>query len=398
MRMETNHAPPPIWKDATTLAAVRPEVRKILESSPAYARLPRDEQLEIANNMVKVASCIANPNGLASQELSDKPGGGVLVHAQGPLAPPAPAGKDFKAGAVDAGVKGFDKMVKTVDFPKFVSGLIQGVFKAIVDSSIDQMKAYGTLLANVAKSVGEYANDNISMNNGRDWLAQKYPDAIKVEEGSGSGAFAVGDSPAPQPRITATGENPEEALRRISQDLQLAQPVTDISDEEQEARLVQAARLQMAKSRQQLLASMVMLGINRIVITDGLIKAKVHFHMEGKDVLSRGYTASTADRNELRTQTGVSASYGGWFSPVDASVSSEIDTLSVSTAESKSQENSASEAKVEADLYGEVKVNFKSDYFPMEKMANPQMIAAIQGNATPLDSGTYVAPGQRATT
>jgi hypothetical protein len=172
--------------------------------------------------------------------------------------------------------------------------------------------------------------------------------------------------------------------------------LTDLSDDEQEARLVQAARLQMAKSRQQLLASMVMLGINRIVITDGLIKAKVHFHMDAKDVLSRGYTASTSDRNELRTKTDISASYSSWLSPVDLSSSTEIESLSVSTAESKQEDKSTSEAKVDADLYGEVKVNFKSDYFPMEKMANPQMIAAIQGNAKPLDSGTYVAPGQKA--
>jgi hypothetical protein len=32
-----------------------------------------------------------------------------------------------------------------------------------------------------------------------------------------------------------------------------------------------------------------------------------------------------------------------------------------------------------------VRVNFKSDYFPMEKMASPQMIAAIQGNSKPPD-------------
>jgi hypothetical protein len=36
-------------------------------------------------------------------------------------------------------------------------------------------------------------------------------------------------------------------------------------------------------------------------------------------------------------------------------------------------------------LSGAVDVNFKSDYLPLDKMATPQMIAAIQGNATPAD-------------
>ena len=39
-------------------------------------------------------------------------------------------------------------------------------------------------------------------------------------------------------------------------------------------------------------------------------------------------------------------------------------------------------------LTGEVRVNFKSDYFPMEKLASPGMIASIQGNATPFDPNT----------
>jgi hypothetical protein len=40
---------------------------------------------------------------------------------------------------------------------------------------------------------------------------------------------------------------------------------------------------------------------------------------------------------------------------------------------------------MKAKLTGEVRVNFKSDYFPMEKLASPAMIAAIQGNSTPVD-------------
>src|SRR5205085_5784796 len=121
---------------------------------------------------------MANPDGLVAKELSsDK---GILARAQGPIDKGNVAGKDFEAGAVKQGVKQFGELVKKVDFPKFVSGLIQGVFQAIVDSSIQQMRAYAELISNVAKSVGDYANDNISMNNARDWLSQKYPDALGI--------------------------------------------------------------------------------------------------------------------------------------------------------------------------------------------------------------------------
>jgi hypothetical protein len=55
----------------------------------------------------------------------------------------------------------------------------------------------------------------------------------------------------------------------------------------------------------------------------------------------------------------------------------------VATVQSAVEESSESRAEVKAKLSGEVRVNFKSDYFPMERLASPQMIAAIQGNATP---------------
>ena len=48
-------------------------------------------------------------------------------------------------------------------------------------------------------------------------------------------------------------------------------------------------------------------------------------------------------------------------------------------------DTSQSNAEVKANLTGEVRVNFKSDYFPMDKMASPQMIAAIQGRSIPPD-------------
>ncbi|UEP52476.1 hypothetical protein LMA00_32165 [Burkholderia ambifaria] len=43
-------------------------------------------------------------------------------------------------------------------------------------------------------------------------------------------------------------------------------------------------------------------------------------------------------------------------------------------------------------LSGAVDVNFKSDYLPLDKMATPQMIATITGNATPADPNVLPSP------
>src|SRR6185369_5672034 len=124
----------------------------------------------------------------------------------------------------------FGELVKKVDFPKFVSGLIQNVFQAIVDSSIQQMRAYGELLSNVAKTVDDFARDNISEDNARDWLTNRFPDQLGVESQDMSGGLAEGDEPpAAAPKLTVTAEDPEAALKAISDELQLAKPVTDLS-------------------------------------------------------------------------------------------------------------------------------------------------------------------------
>ena len=46
-----------------------------------------------------------------------------------------------------------DHLVADVDLPEFVARLIEGVFGAIVNASIQQMKAYAKLLEDVVKSV-----------------------------------------------------------------------------------------------------------------------------------------------------------------------------------------------------------------------------------------------------
>ena len=382
------------WADVHTLDAVRPAVRELLLGVPAFRQLSAAEQQEIAGKMVRVASYLANPDGVLTDSVGPKDAGVVAsAQAEDPTdatrrrlsQAPGQVGKGFEAGAVREGVEQFGALVQKVDFPKFVGGLIQNVFQAIVDSSIQQMRAYGELLANVAKTVDEYARDNISENNSRDWLSGKYPDTLGVEIGSTSGELAEGAEGAqqPAPTLTTKGENPSQELTQISNDLAMTKPVTDISDPAEEARLVQAARLQMARGRQQLLASMVMLGINRIVVTDGLIHAKVIFDMRASDTAARQARASMSDRKKDATKASMTVGYGGWFSPVSASSSVETSSEHVATVQSAVEDTSESKAEVKAKLSGEVRVNFKSDYFPMEKMASPQMIAAIQGNAQP---------------
>jgi len=387
----------PAWLDDDTLAAVRPQVRALLESSPSFRQLPVEQQQEMARNMVRVASYMSNPQGLAKEELT--PGRGILD--KGVPEPSAPlaqaqsrevdrakakasdkvgtfAGSDFEAGSVEQGADNFKKYIGAVDFPEFVGGLIQNVFQAIVDASIQQMTAYGELLKSVAQTVDDFADDNISLNNARDWLVGRFPGDLVIDHSD-----ADGNGPMVAVR---NQDQADAATRRISQFLQLSQPITDLADPDQEARLTQAARLQMARSRQQLLSSMVILGINRIVVTDGAINAKVVFDFRASDTARREASASLHDNrssyNRNTTVAGAGFPWGG-AATANTNVQRHMTTVSSSV-----NEDSESKQDMKAKLTGEVRVNFKSDYFPMEKLASPAMIAAIQGNSTPVDPNT----------
>jgi hypothetical protein len=79
-----------------------------------------------------------------------------------------------------AGAGGF---VEAVDFPAFVAALIQGVFQAIVDASVAQMKDYADLLDSVAASVDEFTRQNVSGEQARARLLESHPELFEPAAG-----------------------------------------------------------------------------------------------------------------------------------------------------------------------------------------------------------------------
>jgi hypothetical protein len=104
--------------------------------------------------------------------------------------------------------------VREVDFPAFVRDLIHGTFDAIVDASIQQMEAYAELVAALARSVDSFLEKNVSDDDARAWLDRTLPGI----DGDGEATAALA---------------------------------------------LDAARRTTAKERQQLLATMVLMGVNR---------------------------------------------------------------------------------------------------------------------------------------
>jgi hypothetical protein len=332
--------------DPDTLHNVRLEVRHILENTPAYWELPQEARQEMANAMVRVGSYLVDGEHPATQ-----PGARAL--ADPPPVPPLDtdtAGDHLKGTGADAGAGALGTAVKAVNFPQFVADLIHGTFDAIVTASIKQMDAYSELLKNVTKSLEEYMRDNVSENNARDYLAEKYPDQLQVDTTGGT------------PKLTPTPNANSGAMPDFMKELGLPQPVDSLDEGTVEQTLVPAARQRMALDRQHLLATMVLMGINRLIVTDGDINAKVLFQLDTIDKVTQGATQTTSfSDNDVKTKS----KFGWWFRPSTA----ETETTNFTVATTKSISSQA-ELDLHAKLSGEVNVRFKSDAFPLDRMAD----------------------------
>ncbi|HEX3453495.1 MAG TPA: hypothetical protein VHS03_02635 [Gaiellaceae bacterium] len=346
---QTASPPRPQHVDPETLSVVREQVQSLLKSSPAWRELPLEQRNQIANQMVTVGNYIANGEG--TRPTTER----ALVAAPPTVGfdPGTTAGADFTDAAASKGTQDLASEVQAVNFPGFVASLIQGTFGAIVTASIQQMNAYGELLKNVTKSVEEYMRDNVSTNNARDYLAQQYPDHLQV------------DTSGDQPKLTPTpaANDGTAPMPDFMKDLGLPQPVDSLDNDTVEQQLVPAARQRMALDRQHLLATMVLMGINRLVVTDGTINAKVLFQLSTVDKVKKSATQDVKFSDSDRKST----SSGGfwWFSPTETE--RETTNLNVSTSKSDS---SQAEIDLHTNLSGEVNVRFKSETFPLDKMAD----------------------------
>jgi hypothetical protein len=376
--------------DDTLLPLIRERVRRGLLASPAYARLPPEQRVGVAKDTVRAFHYIlGGADGTTRPDQVTLAGRTPLptalpttLAAKPPLPEGDTAGSRFaQSGAVAArqGSDAFTEMIEKIDFPQFVAGLIDGVFNAIVHSSIQQMEAYAELVKNVSKSVDQYMKDNVSENNARDYLADRYPEQFEID--------IDGDKPRVRKRQGASDEN----LPDLQGDLGLAEPVTSIDDAEIEERLVPAARRRLALDRQQLLATMVMMGVNRLVVTNGAIEASCLFELNTTDAVRRRmkqqrsadwHAQSKAEAgyagNYSRSSSGflgLGASRGfnqNWYGKSSAENSANF---SVSTTRS---EDSDAKVEMKAKLAGKVNVQFKSDYFPMERMVDVMQINQIR--------------------
>lgn len=242
-----------------------------------------------------------------------------------------------------------------IDFPDFVASLVHGTFDAIVDASIRQMEAYADLVSAVSKSADQFTDDNVTLNQARDWLVQQYPQDLVLDL-SGSPKLlprpAEGDD-ADQPRSPAW-------LREFQMEGE------ELTPEIIEEQLVPMARSRVGQGRQQMLATMVLLGLNRVAVRDGSISARLRFRAAASDRTKVDY--AVADDPSRTSNWGVRGN-AGYALP-----STKVSTVGV---------NVQSDTALNAEMFGEVKINFVSETLPLDRFTDEAKRTLLERRARP---------------
>ena len=257
--------------------------------------------------------------------------------------------------------------------------LINGVFKAMNDSNQQQLASYIELIQNVSNTLDGFADANVGISGARAWLAERFPGSFVVQ----------GDEDLkPEPGMSAEEKKELQAERDASTRLRLIagasmptpaalkaafglgpdETAPSAGDPET---LVPLARTAIAKNRQQMLSTMVMMGMQRIVIESGRLSASMRFHIDTRSAAASDVGSS------FDTRTSTDASAGAKFGPwgIEAKVQSTIGYVSTNRSQTTEEMNT------DLDLASNVELIFKTDYVQLDRLAGGPTQERIRVNA-----------------
>ena len=297
-----------------TVPLVRQQVRDVLQQSPTFRALPEAQRRQLAHDMVNVGQYLADAGGATVRAAAgggDQPGAVArAAPSRGlgrPSRPSDTAGQKFGAqgGAVAAaaGADALANLVATVDFPDL------------------RRRAHPGRVPRHRRRL--HPADGGLRRAGEERLQERR--RVHAGQRHRKPGPRLPGRPLPRPprgrhhrqsspRWCRRPDANESNMPDFFKDLGLAMPVDSLDEDTTEEVLVPAARQQMAIDRQRMLLMMVMMGINRLVVTDGSIKAAVIFQLNTTDLVQQPLHAPPALTRPRRRKSR-SGVFSGWFSP-----------------------------------------------------------------------------------
>jgi hypothetical protein len=287
--------------------------------------------------------------------------------------------------------------LKNIGFVEFTTDLVRNVYNVIVQSSLDQLKGFAELVKDVSQPVSDYqqklglgATDDPSptppTTDSLSLLAncEKYATEVLGLTGvTASGTIAPIISYKIDAIDTAsiidkrnaiisnlngidltpgvsggTIEEPDTMpAAPLITDSITSLPITAAQKENLDKIIAKKIRNE-ASDNYNLLLSILKLGMQKIVVDKGLIATKLTFHVDAKQTASK----ASSDVNIKSKSFALGGGVSGGFARIGGSISGGYSSskLSVSVV----NEKSSAVANMNADIVGEVRIEFRTDSFP----------------------------------
>lgn len=277
--------------------------------------------------------------------------------------------------------------VNNIGFTDFTTGLVNGVFGSVVQASIDQLKAYASVVEQVAKTTEQFIKDTI----GADTAAQTISADLFITETFG---LAIPANAIATTNIAVTPEQFDTLVtafigftdattgKQINDASIMKTPVPPATTTIKLGSLrgfVISKLVKTAAETHSLLITMMKLGMQKVVVTKGLIRTKLTFDVSARERTQQNTLQQTIERNKT-TSAGGSVSGGAGLSIFQslfdapgsagavqvgprANAGGEVsqqNTLNVSLVSSRS----SAASNLSAEIIGEVVIEFSTESFP----------------------------------
>jgi hypothetical protein len=328
-------------------ALARQNIRQTLAFSSSFQAMPKEEQLSFYKDLV-----LSEYNRLSKEHGVSKQMMNMPKKASDMIDDERHRNKNIKEAGDIA-----QNFMEGVDFPNFVKDLLQGVFDANLNVTIQQMKAYQDLMKAATASISKFVN------------------AIDDSESFGYLAENSGDD--------FSFGNDDESGKQVLMDREgnvLAVAGEGIDDNTLKAKIMDA-KIAMAKEHRALLRETILMGVTRLVVEKGTVKAGVVFDIKAKEKIENQDKAAVKDAKSTSGSISIQPPFGGFLGGASGGGTHSRTQSKISISSAKSQ----NETELNAKVTGSVEIIFKSDYFKLDNFA--AMYGNI-GQETPATNGT----------
>ena len=267
---------------------------------------------------------------------------------------------NIMAGASDAVTQA--TRLNEIGFPEFTTKLITDVFDSLVSSNLRQTEAYIELLKETSKTLTQFINDtkdDISGEMVLDFLTRVMP-ATSNKQGEVLVKESNGNVKLDQAQADALNNALVLPAAAATEGDAANNAIAKVGDSNKYDAILEAVAKRIAATNHELLQEMVKQGILRLVVENGQIETRLSFKTYGysrsQDATSK-YDRESYSKN---THAGTGRFISLW---AKASTSTRRNSVSVSTASASDVSSSSSSV----DIFGGVKLNFKTDYLSLDR-------------------------------